>query len=247
MRFLELRRCVSGRVVVCTAALLAACSSEPLTNTPAATAATTAPSITAVIPHRNGAADVVLQIGDYNLGAQPDMFVTGPEIVLYGDGSLYAELFDGTQGDQPQWSRMQAQLSESQVQTLLRMGEKLPIDATTQPTGPDSLPTLIVSATHSWEVNDPEAEPFATYLADLRNTVRSMATEEWSPGRWIVRVFPSPTCTVANIPASQSYFDAPVYPGLLSRFPLGVIDCYSAAAARSTPTNLADVHATIPS
>ncbi len=182
----------------------------------------------ALVSHSTGPNDVVLQVGDYHLGWGPDMGVTGPEIVLYGDGSLYAELFDGVRDNQAVRSRVQAKLSESQVQTLLRPGEEVPVDPTMNTMAVDTFPILVVSASHRWEVNDPQAEPFVTYLTNLRNMVRSYANEGWVPERWVVRVYPSPTCTVTDAPSTDSSYDAPVYPGLLDQFPIGNVDCYPA-------------------
>jgi hypothetical protein len=181
-----------------------------------------------LISHSSATFDVVLQVGSYHLGWGPDMSVSGPQIVLYGDGSLYAELFDGVQNGEPHWSRLQAKLSEDQIQTLLRPGEDLPIDPPMNTIAVDSFPIVIVSGSHRWDVNDPEDAPFASYLADLTGSVRAMATEPWVPDRWIVRPFQDPTCTVTNAPSNDTYYDAPVYPGARDQFPLGTIDCYSA-------------------
>jgi hypothetical protein len=170
----------------------------------------------------------VLQVGEYQLGWGPDVTVIGPEIILYGDGSLYAELFDGVRAGQASWSLLQAKLSSEQVQALLLPGEGLPVDPPMPPLAADGLPLQIVSAAHRWDVNDPEAEPFVGYLTKVRNMVRSYATEKWVPERWLVRVYPSPTCTVANAPSSEPSYSAPVYPRLLDRFPLGTVDCYPA-------------------
>ena len=189
-----------------------------------------APTATTIVSvqHPTGSADVVLQVGDYHLGWGPDVSVSGPEIVVYGDGSLYAELFDGVKDNQPVWSRVRARLSEDQLQTLLQPGEDLPADPPQNTIAVDTFPILLVSASHRWEVNDPDAEPFAGYLTSLRNLVRSYATDEWSPERWVVRLYPSPTCTVTDTPSTESSYDAPVYPGLLDQFPIGTVACYPA-------------------
>ena len=225
MRYLKPRGCVSSWVAVVLAGLLGACTSSASPSP----ASNTFPAITiAVVPHSTGANDVVLEVGDYHLGWGPDMGVTGPEIVLYGDGRLYAELFDGVRDGKATWSRVQAKLSKSQIQALLLPGENLPVDPPINTIAVDSFPILIVSAAHRWEVNDPEGEPFVTYLTNLRIMVRSFATEAWVPERWVVRVYPSPTCTVTGAPSTESSYDAPVYPGKLDQFPLGTVDCYPA-------------------
>ena len=204
-----------------------------------ATGGTAAPASVAAMPsstttsrptvnHSTGANDVVLQIGEYHLGVSPDEFVFGPEIVLYGDGHIYAELSDGVRDGEPQSSLRQAHLTEEQMQTLLRPGETLPGSPTMNPLPIDAFPTLIVTASHRWEANDPQQEPFGSYLSELRKDVRSMATAPWTPTRWIIRPYPSPTCTVTETPAEHSYYDAPVFPGELARYPLGQVDCDAA-------------------
>jgi hypothetical protein len=215
-------------VIVGFAGLLAACTSEPSSHASTAISNPTTATTIALIAHSTSALDVVLQIGDYHLGWGPDMSVTGPEVVLYGDGSLYAELFDGVHDGQPLWSRLQAKLTETQVQALLAPGEHLPIDPTMNTIAADTFPTLIVSGTHRWEINDPQAEPFASYLGNLTDTVNSFATQTWVPDRWIVRPFSSPTCTVTSSPSRDTFYDAPVYPGLLDHFTLGAVECYPA-------------------
>ena len=52
-------------------------------------------STVGTIPHPSGASDVVIQLGDYDFNGGPDVFVTGPEVVVYGDGSVYARLQAG--------------------------------------------------------------------------------------------------------------------------------------------------------
>lgn len=45
------------------------------------------------IRYPTGSDDVLIQVGDYHF-AWPDEFLTGPEIVVDGDGSAFAELRD---------------------------------------------------------------------------------------------------------------------------------------------------------
>lgn len=205
--------------------------SVPTTTGTRSPASIASPSTTPTIPtvrHATGANDVLLQVGDYHLGSGPDEFVSGPEIVLYGDGRLYAELLDGVRDGEPQSSLRQAQLTEEQMQVLLRPGETLPKNPTMNTLPADAFPTFIVSASHQWQANDPQQEPFGSYLTNLRDEVRSMATAAWVPSRWIVRPYPSEVCTVTNAPAEHAYYDAPVFPGELGRYPPGQVDCYGA-------------------
>jgi hypothetical protein len=170
--------------------------------------------------------DVVLQLGDYHLGEVPDMFVTGPEIVIYGDGTVYAELFDGVANGEAQYRRLKGRTSEEQLQKLLRDAKALP------PTSPVGVPPtdgspllLLVSGTQTWDINDLSAEPFAAYLDEVRSAVRSAAREAWSPSRWIVRPYGVDTCSVVEEPLEQSEYDAPVYPHLLDHYRLGATPC----------------------
>ena len=74
--------------------MLVACSHSE------STARTSEPASTSTverIDHDTGSLNPVLQVGDYRLGVVPDMFVFGPELVIYDNGVVYAELFDHVQ------------------------------------------------------------------------------------------------------------------------------------------------------
>ncbi len=182
-------------------------------------------STTAVIEHATGSSDVVVQVGSYQLGAVPDMFVYGPELVIYGDGRVYAELDNGIKDRAVHFRLAQGAMGESAIQDLLRQADQLP---STTPIGTavtDGIPLLLVAGGHRWEINDVSVEPFASYLGHLRTTVEAAADQVWTPSRWIVRPFDAPKCTVTDQPSTEAGYDAPVYPHLVAQYPIGDFAC----------------------
>ncbi len=166
----------------------------------------------AAIPHVTGVNEVLIQVGDYSIGAIPDEFVVGPELIVYGDGTAYLSSPTGTRT---------GHLNESQLQELLRAGEAVPPDAPVGDAAVDAVPLLVVSGTHFWEINDLGVQPLMGYVDDVRSTVAAAAKEPWTPSRWILRPFGGPCTLVGVEPAGPDYFDAPVYPHLLDQYPLG--------------------------
>lgn len=182
-------------------------------------------STTAVIEHATGLSDVVVQFGDYQLGAVPDMFVYGPELVIYGDGHVYAEMDDGIKNGAVQFRAARGTMDESAIQDLLHQADELP---STTPVGTavtDGLPLLLVAGSHRWEINDVSVEPFASYLGRLRAGVDAAADQVWTPSRWIVRPFGASECTVTDQPSAEAGYDAPVYPHLIAQYPIGDFAC----------------------
>ena len=173
----------------------------------------------------------MVQVGDYHLGVVPDMFVFGPEVVVYGDRSVYAELFDGVKDGAATYRLVRGRMSEGQLQRLLSDADALPPTSPVGLPGTDGFPLLLVTGARTWDINDLEAEPFATYLDEVRATVRSAATEAWRPPRWIVRPYGAPRCS-AQQPSEQSYYDAPVYPHVLDQYSLE-----SSTANRAAPNS----------
>ena len=73
------------------------------------------------------AADAVLiQLGSYVVGGVPDEFVVGPEIVVYGDGSVYAELYVGVENGEASLRLVTGRLGESQLQDVFEAAASLP-------------------------------------------------------------------------------------------------------------------------
>jgi len=166
------------------------------------------------IDHVTGADEVLIQVGDYSIGAIPDEFVVGPELIVYGDGTVYTSSSEGTRT---------GRLTEAQLQRLLGDGEAMPVDAPVGTPTADAVPLLVVSGTHFWEIGDLSVQPLRGYVDGIRATVAAATTEPWTPSRWIVRPFGGPCAVVAVEPAEPDYYDAPVYPHLLDQYPLG--DC----------------------
>ncbi len=201
--------------VVCALVLFAGCSSG---QTPQSA---TTPSI----PHPVGASDVVIQLDGYRFGGVPDEFVVGPELIVYGDGSVYAEFPDGVKDGVAQYRLVQGHLGEAVLQRLLSGAEGLPSDSPVGVGVIDNPARPMIVGTHTWEINDRSIEPFATYLNELLSAVVAGASEPWRPSRWIDRPYPGSTCSVVEKSAVETWYNAPVYPHLLDQYPLGQFDC----------------------
>ena len=164
------------------------------------------------IDHVKGADEVLIQVGDYMLGQNIDGFVWAPQLIVYGDGSVYAETANGL---------MTGSLTESQVQRLLRDGAAVPSDAPVGTVAVDASPLLVISGTHFWEIGDLRVQPLMGYVEEIHSVVSAAATQRWTPTRWILRPYDGPCTVVADEPDSPDYYDAPVYPHLLDEYPLG--------------------------
>jgi hypothetical protein len=176
------------------------------------------------IPHPTGASDVVIQLGDYDFNGGPDVFVTGPELVVYGDGSVYTRFYDVVAGV-AKFRVVKGRLSEPAVQDLLRRAAALPA---TTPVGDaviDAGPLPLVVVGDRWEINDLSVNPFASFIEYLRATTRAAAVVAWSPTRWIIRPFGATTCSVAEQPSGDDPYQAPVYPHVVATYPLGTFTC----------------------
>jgi hypothetical protein len=69
--------------------------------------------------------DVLIQIGDYHLGDNPDGFVTGPTVVIYRDGVTFADFIDVADGRATP-TMLTADLDEAALSQLLKAGSALP-------------------------------------------------------------------------------------------------------------------------
>ena len=210
------RRTVMRRAAVLLSFALAAtaCSPSPRDTTT---------SVAVSIVNPRGPMEVVLQIGDYHIGGNPDEFVSGPEGVVYGDGTVDAVLFDSVVDGVVKAHLATGHMSEDQIKQLLGAANKLPTTSAVGLEPADQPPLLLVSDTLRWEINDHAAEPFATYLASVRASVRDVAKQEWIPPRWIVRPFEGLHCSVVAQNQVLGLYNAPVYPHVLDRYPIG--DC----------------------
>lgn len=195
--------------------LLCACDASPYSTAPSS-----APGV-----QSTGPSDVVVQLGDYHLGVVPDMYVTGPELVVYGDGTTFAELYEGVSDGRAQFRLATGLVPSEALQDLLDTANTLPPATPIGEPAVDAFPLLLVVGGHRWEINDQNAEPFASFLAELRTAVDAGATNHWQPTRWIERPYGANTCTVIDQPGIDPLYDAPVYPHLLDKYPLGDTAC----------------------
>ncbi|MBI4936283.1 MAG: hypothetical protein HY828_20590 [Actinobacteria bacterium] len=162
-----------------------------------------------------------MQVGSYELGVVPDMFVYGPELVVYGDRSSYAENGRGT---------VKGSIDESVLQDLLRGADSLPAATPVGEAPSDGVPLVLVVGEHRWKLNDQTVEPFATYLAEVRASVDAGADRTWAPWRWVSRAYGDDTCRVTEQSGGNGSYEAPVYPHVVEQFPLGELDCSGAGA-----------------
>ena len=160
------------------------------------------------------------------------MFVTGPQIVIYRDGTVFAQIQEDRVADgRVPYHMAMGRLSKSQLSILATDASALP--SRTSVSGPvDALADQLTFGGQTWEVptwetEDPTLEPLLSFVGALRETVHSVAITECVPERWIVRPYGEPSCTVAARPMQPlDYYEAAVYPHLLDRFPIGPFDCY---------------------
>ncbi|MEN9644892.1 MAG: hypothetical protein RL238_1561 [Actinomycetota bacterium] len=166
-----------------------------------------------------------MQLGDYHLGAVPDMFVTGPELIVYSDGTVVGDLYEGISDGLPQFRLAAGTIPDDAMQELIDAASELPPTSPIGEAATDGFPLLLVVGDQRWEINDSTIEPFGSFLAQLRSAADTAATDAWEPSRWVVRPFGSVVCTATDRPGGDPLYDAPVYPHFLDEFPLGETSC----------------------
>lgn len=165
----------------------------------------------------NVAADAVLiQLGSYEIGGVPDEFVVGPRVVVYGDGAVFAEMYDGVVS----FRLVTGRLDESQLVEVFEAAEELPAEGVVGQLPSDGVPLLLVIGDRRWDIGDPAIEPFGAFVAKLTSMVDAAATDEWRPARWIMQPYEAPCVVVPDDPEAGPY-DAPVYPHLMDTYLLG--------------------------
>ena len=184
-----------------------------------------AASTAGTIPHASGASDVVVQLGDYDFNGGPDVFVTGPELVVYGDGSVYARLHDGVNAGVAKYRLVTGRLEEPAMQDLLRRGAALPQASPVGTAAIDAGPLVLVVDGHHWDINDLSVTSFAGYVEHLRAAIGAAATVTWIPTRWITRPLGATACSVVDHPSGDDAYEAPVYPHVEAKYPLGTFTC----------------------
>ena len=204
----------------------AACTSNP-SGDPATTgsaAETSAPL--QVIAYDNTSSQVLVQIGNYEFGNNLDQFVFGPRLVIYGDGSAFAEVDgDGVRNGATVFRPIESRVSEAEIQSLLLAASQLPDVATAGVAPEDGLPLLLAVNGQSWEILDFDVEPFNGYVDSVTAVVTASEVGMWTPPAWIQRIPPAPDCESVVEPEGAPYYSAPVYPHLVNTYPLGRFEC----------------------
>ena len=179
------------------------------------------------------ASDVWLQFGDYVLGAVPEMFVTGPEIVVYSDGVVFAQIRGTVIDGRLPYDMGTGRLTPDEMRQLVTATKALPVPQPLSDTPVDdfALPLTFGGRTWqvpTWDTNEPAVQPVLSFIESLRETVRSAATTQWVPKLWIVRRYEATKCTVTQRPIEPlDYYETAIYPHLTERYSLGDFDCQS--------------------
>ncbi|MEQ1702182.1 MAG: hypothetical protein ABMA25_18880 [Ilumatobacteraceae bacterium] len=197
-----MRRLSDVALLVAVASLLAGCSSD--------SSSSSSPDVTVPVV----AVDAVLiQLGSYEVGGVPDEFVLGPVIVVYGDGSVHAELYVGVENGEASLRLVTGQLSESHLRDVFDAAASLPAPGVVGEQATDGAPMLLRVGSQEWAINDVSVQPYRQFMDDLIALVDEEVTQPWVPEQWIVKPFGEPCKVVAENPQAGPY-DAPVYPHL---------------------------------
>ncbi|MDP2292534.1 MAG: hypothetical protein Q8M22_15190 [Actinomycetota bacterium] len=173
----------------------------------------------ATLPNVAGDA-VLMQLGSYEIGGVPDEFVVGPQIVVYGDGSVFAELDDGAVDGGVSTRLVTGHLDESQLIEVFEAAEALPAEDVVGQLLLDGVPLVLVVGRRQWEVGDRGIEPYREFIDELTDLVDAAAIDVWTPARWILQPYGAPCAVVPDNPDAGPY-DAPVYPHVLDEYPPG--------------------------
>lgn len=204
----------------------AACTSAP-SGAPATTGSATETSAPLpLIAYDNTSSQVLVQIGDYEFGNNLDQFVFGPRLVIYGDGSAFAEVDgDGVRNGAPVLRPIESRVSDAEIQSLLLAASKLPDVASAGEAPVDGLPLLLAVNGQAWDILDFEVEPFNSYVDSVTAVVIESEVGSWNPPAWVQRIPPAADCVSVDEPEGAPYYSAPVYPHLANTYPLGRFAC----------------------
>ena len=222
---------------------VASCSTDPSQSTAAETTSSSVEDlISAGLPPEaderdtveldglaEGADDVFVQIGQYELGNNIDEFVWGPLLVAYRDGSAFAEVdetvIDGVAERRP----IEALLDPAQIDSIRQAADALPDDTEIglDQRAEDAIPRMLIVDDQTWLIHDLSAEPFRSFMESVTEAVEATEVDQWTPQRWVERDRSTGQCSVTQAPSGPSYDNAPVYPHLLDQYPLGDFDCSS--------------------
>ncbi len=208
-------------VLVTTAvAITAACSASesiPATDDPSS------------IEIAAGPDDVVLQLGSYDVGENIDQFVSGPDLVIYGDGAVYRDTIRLAPDAPNRFQR--GVLAERRVLDIVAAARELPDVVDGDDCAVDEFEAELRIEGRTWSACGLlDAADFGAFLDAVRLDVHSTDLTPWEPSA-LVQLDPvTTTCAVvasSTLPASQT---AAVYPHATDEYPPGEFPC-----PRSTP------------
>ena len=135
-----------------------------------------------------GADDVFVQIGQYELGNNIDEFVWGPLLVAYRDGSAFAEVDDSVVGVAER-SPIEALLDPAQIDSIRQAADALPDDAEIglDQRPEDGIPRMLIVDDQTWLIHDLSAEPFRSFMESVTEAVEATEVDQWTPQRWVER------------------------------------------------------------
>ena len=176
-----------------------------------------------------GADDVFVQIGQYELGNNIDEFVWGPLLVAYRDGSAFAEVDETVVDGVAERRPIEALLDPAQIDSIRQAADALPDDAEIglDQRAEDAIPRMLIVDDQTWLIHDLSAEPFRSFMESVTEAVEATESTNGLPSVGSNRDRSTGQCSVTQAPSGPSYYNAPVYPHLLDQYPLGDFDCSS--------------------
>lgn len=209
------RRVAGVTSVVAALAATAACSASegiPVAEDPSSVEITAGPD------------GVVLVLGSYNIGENIDEFVSGPDLTIYGDGSVYRDTARLDGGAPTRFQR--GEISERRLTDIVAASRELPAVPEVVGCGDDEGPTLLVIETRTWsDCGLSDAPDFRTFLKSVHDEMNSLDMTTWVPSAIVEHQPLGGPCAVVESSGLPLYQTAPVYPHAADRFPLGTFEC----------------------
>lgn len=209
------RRAAYVTAVVAVLAATAACSARegiPAADDPSSVENTAGPD------------DVVLVLGSYNIGENIDEFVSGPDLTIYGDGSVYRDTARLGEGATTRFQR--GEISERRLTEIVAASRDLPAVAEAVDCGDDEEPTLLAIENRSWsECGLADAPEFGTFLESVHDEMNALDMATWVPSAIVEHQPLGGSCAVVEVSGLPLYQTAPVYSHAADRFPLGTFEC----------------------
>ncbi len=171
------------------------------------------------------AVEVLFQFGTYNIGDNIDRFVTGPAMVIYGDGTTYSQFPRGN-GDDPSSFLRIGQLDDDKLRDLVGAARDLPDDVSGRLCAEDEFQNVLVVESRTWSACGMlDADHLGPFIDAVRAEFERTDSGPWTPASWIQLDPVSGECSVVESPTVPSYQATPVYPGATNDHPLGPIEC----------------------